>query len=207
MINGSTTWSNASTNRLGGNFGLATPGKAGCSRSWTRPISLASAGVSSSLKGFVGEPPMTARELPAELPTPDAGSYSPSVSGDLLGAAWPRHSGVDGERSRLSVPSAAGPASGAVPGSRAAQVNSADIGGHVEPDQRQPGIDVQVDNVVVEFGLGKVKPDVPGILTHNTGPSALDGLPERACRISDSVQSAPPGRRYLTAGPGHDPCL
>jgi len=35
-------------------------------------ISLASAGLSSSLKGFIGEPLMTARELSAELMTGDA---------------------------------------------------------------------------------------------------------------------------------------
>jgi hypothetical protein len=36
------------------------------------PISLASTGLASSLKGFIGEPLMTARELSAELPAGDA---------------------------------------------------------------------------------------------------------------------------------------
>jgi hypothetical protein len=39
----------------------------------------------------------------------------------------------------LPALSAAGPAPGAVLGSRVAQVNSADVGGHVESDQWQPG--------------------------------------------------------------------
>jgi D-lactate dehydrogenase len=41
---------------------------------------------------------------------------------------------MHGERSWLSVRFAGGPASGAVLGSRVAQVNSADVGRHVEPD-------------------------------------------------------------------------
>jgi len=56
-----------------------------------------------------------------------AGELSRLPRGGDLGCGW------------LLASSAAWPASGAVLGPRVAQVDSADIGGHVEPDQWQPG--------------------------------------------------------------------